>query len=92
MSKYLIHLVLTQSCAIFVQGNYGIINELWVNKDFRSIGVGAAVIQQIIDIAKERGWQRIDVSAPASSDWDCTFAFYLKNGFTFTGRKLKVCL
>jgi len=83
---------LAESCAIFAHGKYGIINELWVNKAYRSKGIGAAVIQKIIAIATDNGWHRIDVSAPASTDWDRTFEFYLNNGFTFTGRKLKICL
>jgi len=83
---------LAEAYAIFAHGKYGIINELWVDKKYRSTGIGAAVIDEILNISRERGWQRIDVSAPPSTDWDRTFEFYLKNGFTLTGRKLKICL
>jgi len=83
---------LGESFSIFAHGKYGIINELWVNEKLRSKGVGKTVIQQIIKIGTERGWKRIDVSAPADEKWDRTFNFYKKNGFTLTGRKLKHCL
>jgi GNAT superfamily N-acetyltransferase len=83
---------LAESFSIFAHGKYGIINELWVNEKFRSKGVGKTVIQQILKIGSERNWKRIDVSAPSDEKWDRTFNFYIKNGFTFTGRKLKVCL
>jgi len=83
---------LGESFSIFAHGKYGIINELWVNDKFRSKGVGKAVIQEILKIGSERNWKRIDVSAPPDEKWDRTVNFYKKNGFTFTGRKLKLCL
>ena len=83
---------LGESFSIFAHGKYGIINELWVNEKFRSKGVGKTVIQEILKIGSERNWKRIDVSAPPDEKWDRTFNFYIKNGFTLTGRKLKVCL
>lgn len=84
--------ILGESFSIFAQGKYGIINELWVNENFRSRGVGKIVIEKILEIGAQRNWHRIDVSAPADEKWDRTFNFYQKNGFTFTGRKLKVSL
>ncbi len=83
---------LSESFSIFAHGNYGIINELWVNGKFRSKGIGRVVIQEIIKIGAERNWKRIDVSAPTDEKWERTFNFYKKNGFTFTGKKLKFCL
>ena len=83
---------LGESFSIFAHGKYGIINELWVSEKFRSKGVGKVVIEEISKIGSERNWSRIDVSAPPDEKWDRTFEFYKKNGFTFTGRKLKVCL
>ena len=83
---------LAESFSIFAHGKYGIINELWVNENYRSKGVGKTVIQEILNIGSERNWNRIDVSAPVDEEWDRTFNFYRKNGFTFTGKKLKFCL
>lgn len=83
---------LNESFAIFANGKYGIINELWVNTAFRSQGIGKQVIQEIRRIAAVRNWQRVDVSAPVSEKWDRTFNFYQDNGFIFTGRKLKITI
>ena len=81
---------LAESFSIFAHGKYGIINELWVAKQFRSKGIGKAVIQEILKIGTDKKWKRIDVSAPADEKWNRTFDFYQKNGFVFTGRKLKI--
>jgi len=83
---------LGESFSVFAHGNYGIINELWVNKHFRSKGIGQKVIEEIRKIGKEKGWQRIDVSAPSDEKWNRSFDFYQQNGFAFTGRKLKILL
>ncbi len=83
---------LGESFSIFAHGKYGIINELWVNENYRCQGVGKRVLEEIRLIAEKKQWHRIDVSAPPNEEWDRTFNFYQKNGFTFTGRKLKMCL
>lgn len=83
---------LNESFAIFANGKYGIINELWVNAEYRSQGIGKQVIKEIRKIAMVRNWQRVDVSAPVSEKWDRTFNFYQGNGFVFTGRKLKITI
>jgi GNAT superfamily N-acetyltransferase len=81
---------LGESFAFFAHGTYGILNELWVNPELRSQGVGEQVIEFCVRFAKARGWGRIDVSAPPNAEWDRTFAFYQKRGFALTGRKLKL--
>jgi GNAT superfamily N-acetyltransferase len=81
---------LAESFAFFAHGRYGILNELWVNPELRSQGIGEQVIDFCVRFARERGWERIDVSAPPSAEWDRTFAFYQKRGFALTGRKLKI--
>lgn len=83
---------LAEAFAIFARGRYGIINELWVRPDARSQGVGARVLDHCRAFGTERGWRRIDVSAPANAEWDRSFEFYRKCGFTLTGRKLKIML
>jgi len=81
---------LSESFAIFANGRYGIINELWVNEKYRSKGIGKAVIDEIVKLGCVHGWSRIDVTAPPGEKWDRTFAFYQNCGFQFTGRKLKL--
>ncbi len=85
-------LTLAESFAVFAHGYYGIINELWVRSDARSRGVGARMLEHCQAFARDRGWQRIDVSAPPNPAWDRSFAFYLQRGFVHTGRKLRFLL
>lgn len=83
---------LAEAFAIFARGRYGTINELWVRPDVRGQGVGALVLDHCRAFGIERGWRRIDVSAPASAEWDRSFEFYKRRGFVPTGRKLKCML
>ena len=80
---------LAESFAFFAHGAYGIVNELWVAPEHRSKGVGGEVLDLIKRLARDSGWERVDVSAPPDDKWIRSFEFYKKYGFTFTGKKLK---
>ncbi len=82
-------LTLTESQAAYAGGAYGVMDELYVLPEFRSHQVGKALIEQAKTIAQQRGWKRIAVTAPTDKKWHRTVQFYEKNGFTFTGPKLK---
>jgi GNAT superfamily N-acetyltransferase len=84
-------MTLTETFAIYANGNYGVIDEMYTHPEFRSAGVGAALINAAKEYGRTRGWERIDVTAPESG-WERTRRFYEKNGFTFTGPKLKFVL
>lgn len=81
-----------ESFAIYANGPYGVINEMYVAPPYRSQGVGARLIDAVKDLAARRGWGRIDVTAPESPAWDRTRRFYESQGFVFTGPKLKFVL
>jgi len=78
--------------ALYAQGRYGIINEMYVSPDHRSLGVGTRLIETIKDHGREQGWRRIDVTAPEAAKWERTRRFYEDKGFDFTGPKLKFFL
>jgi len=80
---------LAESFSFFAHGQYGIINELWVAPESRSQGLGGQVLQLIKDLALQKGWERIDVSAPIADEWARSFEFYKKYGFISTGKKLR---
>ena len=82
----------SECCAIYANGTYGIINEMYVAPERRSSAVGGALLEAVKALASERGWSRIDVTAPESERWERTRRFYEKNGFTFAGPKLKLLL
>lgn len=82
-------LTLSIAFAIYANGEYGVIDEMYVDPTYRSGGVGAMLVDAAISIGKEKGWNRIDVTAPESERWTRTRRFYEKLGFVFTGPKLK---
>ncbi|RKX31942.1 MAG: hypothetical protein DRP46_02215 [Candidatus Zixiibacteriota bacterium] len=75
--------------AIYANGRYGIINEMYVPPEFRSSGFGEKLIETVKEYAKSRGWVRIDVTARPGEKWRRTVGFYKREGFTFTGPKLR---
>jgi GNAT superfamily N-acetyltransferase len=85
-------LTLSETFAIYANGNYGIINEMYTDPSCRSAGVGAELIQAAVEYGKQKGWLRIDVTAPESERWARAKHFYEKQGFVFTGPKLKFLL
>ena len=80
---------LTETQAIYAGGNYGVIDEMYVEPEYRNLQLGKALIDAIKEIGKEKGWNRIDVTAPTEKRWERTVQFYEREGFKFTGPKLK---
>lgn len=82
-------ITLQTAFSFYSSGEYGIINELYINPTFRSKGIGKLLLDAVIKFGKSKGWKRIDVTAPAGEQWERSVNFYKKNGFIFTGPKLK---
>jgi GNAT superfamily N-acetyltransferase len=80
---------LMEAFAIYANGNYGIIDEMYVHPDYRSLGVGSKLITAVLEHGRRKSWARIEVTAPENERWSRTRAFYEKEGFSFTGPKLK---
>jgi len=82
-------LTLTASFAIYANGSYGMIDEMWVAPEWRGRGLGRDLLNAAKALGHELGWSRIDVTAPESERWARTRAFYEREGFSFAGPKLK---
>lgn len=85
-------LTLTEGFAVYANGIYGIIPEMYVVPAARSSGIGRQLIDRAVEIGRQRGWSRIDVTAPESAAWSRTVRFYERCGFVFAGPKLKKTL
>ena len=86
-------LSLYQSYALYAEGAFGTIPELYVRPEFRSQGVGKNLIEEAKLFGRSRGWKRFEVTTPPLPQFDKTLAFYQKEEFTITGgRKLKIGL
>ena len=85
-------ITIAQSFAIYAGGCYGAINELYVPPKHRNRHVGKLLVETAKDYGRKRGWKRLDVTAPPSEMWQRTVNFYLREGFTHTGPKLRFML
>ena len=84
---------LYESHALYAEGAFGTIPELYVRPGYRSLGVGLRLPEQAKSFGKSRGWKRLEVTTPPLPLFDKTLTFYEREGFAITGgRKLKVVL
>ena len=82
-------LTLTETFAIYAGGRFGVIDELYVESGHRGEGVGRRLVEAALELGSERGWVRVDVTAPSGPRWERTVKFYEEQGFVFTGPKLR---
>lgn len=82
-----------ESYALYAEGLFATITELYVVPAVRSHGVGAELIERARIFGRERGWGRLEVTTPPLPAFDRSLAFYERQGFAVTGgRKLKFVL
>jgi GNAT superfamily N-acetyltransferase len=84
---------LYQSHALYAEGDFGTIPELYVRPAFRSQGAGAGLLAEAKGYARSRKWTRLEVTTPPLPQFDRTLVFYERHGFSISGgRKMKVDL
>ncbi|MCU7843200.1 MAG: GNAT family N-acetyltransferase [Candidatus Thiodiazotropha sp. (ex Monitilora ramsayi)] len=84
---------LCESYALYAEGAFGTLPELYVRPAFRSGKIGHALLSQVRAFGVSRGWKRLEVTTPPLPEFDKTLAFYEREGFAVTGgRKLKALL
>jgi GNAT superfamily N-acetyltransferase len=77
--------------ALHVPGRYATIQDLWVDSEWRSRGVGAGLVDELAALCGRQGVARIEVGLPRES-FDAiraTEAFYLDNGFEHLGPRMR---
>ena len=82
-------IALNECVAIYANGRFGEVTELYVDPEQRSAGVGAALLDKAKQVAAEMGWSRLEVGAPSAEEWGRTIAFYQREGFTEIGPRLR---
>jgi GNAT superfamily N-acetyltransferase len=86
-------IALYESYALYAEGAFGTIPELYVRPEYRSKGVGKKLTDKAKEFAATKGWIRLEVTTPPLPQFERTLEFYEKEGFSITGgRKLKVDL
>lgn len=84
-------LALAESFALYTGGVYGTIQEFYVRPQYRSQGIGTALLAEATQIGRQRGWKRLEVTTPPLPQFHRTLSFYQRNQFTISGgRKLKL--
>ena len=84
---------LYESHALYAEGSFGTISELYVRPEYRSNNVGLSLITRAKSFGKSRDWTRLEVTTSPLPQFDKTLEFYEREGFAITGgRKLKVLL
>jgi GNAT superfamily N-acetyltransferase len=84
---------LYESHALYAEGTFGTIPELYVRPEYRSNHVGLRLMSEARSFGTSRGWKRLEVTTPPLPHFDRTLAFYEREGFAVTGgRKLKLAL
>ena len=82
---------LYESYALYSEGAYGTIPELYVRPNYRSENIGKELLDSAMKFAIDRNWRRLEVTTPPLPQFVKTLEFYESNGFVVTGgRKLKV--
>nr|WP_277620379.1 GNAT family N-acetyltransferase [Kordiimonas lacus] len=82
-------MVLNECAAIYAGGRFAEISELYVLPEMRSQGVAPQLLKAAVAEAANRDWKRIEVGAPPQPAWKRTMNFYLRNGFTEVGPRLR---
>ena len=77
--------------AIHVPGIYATIQDLWVDEDWRSRGVGAELVEAVASQARARGVSRLEVGLPRETfaAIASTESFYKRNGFEHLGPRMR---
>lgn len=84
---------LTEVRSLYAGGGFGLIPEFYVAPEFRSRGVGAALLEAAREYGKSRGWTRLEVTTPPLPEFERTLRFYETHGFEVAGgRKLRALL
>ena len=86
-------IALYESYALYAEGAFGTIPELYVCPAYRTHQLGLLLVAQAKAFGLSRGWTRLEVTTPPLPQFDRTLAFYEREGFAISGgRKLKKSL
>ncbi len=85
-------ITITEAFAIYNGGDFGVITELYVNRNSRSKGIGKLLLKSVFDFSKTMNWSKIEVGAPNAEEWPRTIEFYKRSGFKQKGPKLRIDL
>jgi GNAT superfamily N-acetyltransferase len=77
--------------AVRIPGRYGLIQELWVHPSWRGRTIGGDLLVALFKLAGRQQVARLEVGLPSErfAHLAATEAFYLNNGFTTIGDRMR---
>jgi GNAT superfamily N-acetyltransferase len=77
--------------AIHVPGSYALVQDLWVQRQWRGRSVGKDLLEALFELARAKRLERVEVGLPRESfaRFASTESFYLDNGFTPNGPRMR---
>lgn len=84
---------LCESHALYAEGTFGIIQELYISPAYRSQGIGRQLVDAAVEHGRKQRWKRLEVCTPPLPVFNGTIHFYERQRFGVTGgRKMKLLL
>lgn len=83
-------ITISEAFAIYNGGDFGVITELYVDRNSRPEGIGKLLLQSVFDFSDSMNWIKVEVGAPNAEEWPRTIEFYKRNGFKQKGPKLRI--
>jgi len=84
---------LCESHALYAEGTFGIIQELYVREGSRSQGIGGRLVDRAIGHGRDNHWTRLELCTPPVPAFDRVVTFYGRHNFAVTGgRKMRALL
>jgi len=91
--KPIAFVALNECHALYAEGAFGTIPELYVRPEYRTRKLGMRLVNEAKAFGAARGWKRLEVTTPPLPQFDRTLEFYEREGFAIAGgRKLRVLL
>jgi branched-chain amino acid aminotransferase len=77
--------------ALRIPGRYGLIQELWVHPDVRCMTIGGDLLVALFELARRRQVASLEVGLPSERfpHLGATEAFYMNNGFSAIGMRMR---
>ncbi len=86
-------LALCEAFALYAEGAFGIVTELYVRPPHRGLGVGSALLAVARDHGRRQSWSRLEVTTPPLPAVARTLDFHEREDFAVSGgRKLRALI